>query len=161
MVIRLLCRIIRVWYLPKRSFYKMMGSRRTQIWGRWLCVALLNGCSMGSFVIFQSDTKASAQNVPEISDGAPHGQHHEQHYPVQVTSRDSGLLAEIRNDANTAKGLMAKGQRREARGWLRSLLNRAQEIHDRHLHDEAIGKVALAQAEFGDFDGARQMLSIC
>lgn len=129
-----------------------MGPRRTQVWGQWLCAALLNGCSLGSLVIFQSDTKANEQNVSEISDGAPY----EQHFPVQVTSRDSGLLAEIRDDANTAKGLMANGQRREARRWLRSLLNRAQEIHDRHLHDEAIGKVALAQAEFGDFDGARQ-----
>lgn len=95
---------------------------------------------------------ARAQNVSKNSDAVPH----DQHPLVQVTSRDSMLLGEIRNGANTIQRLMANGQRREARRRIRSLLNRAQEIHDWHLHDEAIGKIALAQAEFDDFDGARQ-----
>lgn len=95
---------------------------------------------------------ASAQSVPGTSDKMPYGQHP----PVQVTSRDGRLLAEIRDGANAVKGLMASGQRREAKKRLLNLLNRAQEIHDRRLHDEAVGKIALGQADLADFDGARQ-----
>ena len=104
-----------------------------------------------SLLLFMLD-HARAQNVSTISDGVPD----KQSPLVQVTSRDGKLLAEIRDGANTVKGLMANGQRREAKRRLRSLLNRAHDIHDRRLHDEAVGKIALAQADFGDLDGARQ-----
>jgi hypothetical protein len=85
------------------------------------------------------------------SDGVPYD-----HPLVKVTSRDGRLLAEIRDGANTVKGLMDNGRRREGKSRLRSLLNRAHGIHDPRLHDEAVGKIALAQSDFGDFDGARQ-----
>lgn len=92
-----------------------------------------------------------AGNVWKLAGPTP-----EQYPRVDLTSRDRGLLADIREAANTVKRALIEEKRHDVTRQLRSLVRRTSRIHDRHLHDDAVGKVALTQADVGDFDGARE-----